>query len=321
MPLSINKNALAIFNEIIDLREDLGCKVNELENGTTVIDAGANALGCMELGRLIGELSMGGLGAVRLGYTHLNEMTLPAVIVGADDPSISILGSQYSDWNIKVGEFSAIGSGPARALAFAGSRIYTEIDYQDNSSVGVVVLETRTLPSENVTNHIADKCGISTSDLYCIVVPTASAAGTVQISARIIETAIFRLYRLGLSPDKIRTAHGTAPIAPLVEKDDRAMGRNNDCIHYGGRVHFIIRSGQDDDIASMVDLVPFSSSPHYCKSFYDLFKASKFEFYMIDSDIFSPAEVTINDIEKIEVHKAGKMSPQKLEELLRVTND
>lgn len=321
MQPSINKNALAIFNEILDLKEDLNCTVNDLANGATVIDAGVNTLGSMELGRLIGELCMGGLGAVRLGYTHLNEMTLPAVIVGADQPSIAILGSQVSDWNIKIDDFFAIGSGPARALAFAKSEIYTEIDYQDNSNVGVVALETRLLPSEDITNHIAEKCGISTSDLYCIVVPTASEAGAVQISARIIETGFFRLYRLGLNPDKIRRAHGTAPIAPLVENDDRAMGRNNDCIQYGGRVHFIIRSSQDDDMGTLIEKAPFSASPYYGKSFFDLFRSSNFEFYMMDSDIFCPAEITINDIEKIEVHKAGKLNPQKLKESLKTTNE
>jgi methenyltetrahydromethanopterin cyclohydrolase len=321
MQPSINKNALVIFNEILDLKEDLGCTVTELSNGTTVVDAGVNTPGSMELGRLVGELCMGGLGVVRLGYTHLSEMTLPAVIIGVDNPSISILGSQLSDWNIKINEFFAIGSGPARALAFANSELYAEIEYKDTSNVGVVALETRVLPSEDVTYHIAERCGISTSDLYCLVVPTASAAGTVQVAARIVETGFFRLYRLGLSPDKIRKAHGTAPIAPLVENNDRAMGRSNDCIHYGGRVHFIIRSDQDDDIAAMMELAPFFASSHYGKSFYDLYKASNFEFYMMDSDIFRPAEITINDIEMIEIHKSGELNPKKLEESLKVTSD
>ena len=64
MPYSVNESALEIVDEMISCREDLLCRVAELSNGSTVIDAGVQVAGSTELGRLIGEVSMGGLAAI-----------------------------------------------------------------------------------------------------------------------------------------------------------------------------------------------------------------------------------------------------------------
>ena len=113
MPYSVNESALEIVDEMISCREDLLCRVAELSNGSTVIDAGVQVAGSTELGRLIGEVSMGGLAAIRMSRMMIGDLDLPAVVVGTDQPVIATLGSQYSGWTIRVGKFSAMGSGPA----------------------------------------------------------------------------------------------------------------------------------------------------------------------------------------------------------------
>jgi methenyltetrahydromethanopterin cyclohydrolase len=312
MTLSVNKMALEIVKEIIDRQEDLECSVSELDNGTTLIDAGIDSPGSVEAGRLIGETCLGGLGTVRVTETHIGDLTLPAVIVNTDNPKIATMGSQYAGWTIKVDKYFAMGSGPARALAVT-EKLYDKLGYRDKAKRGVIVLETRTPPPENVTEFIAGKCGISPADLFCIMVPTASLAGSVQISSRVVEVGIHKLHELDYDFDKIKTAHGVAPIAPVAKNDNRAMGATNDCILYGGKTFYFVEP-DDDDLANLIEKAPSSASSQYGQPFYDLFKSFGFDFYKVDPLLFSPAEITINDIKTGKTYKAGNLNPEVLKQ-------
>jgi methenyltetrahydromethanopterin cyclohydrolase len=315
MTHSVNKGSLEIVKTIINERDDLDCKVEESKNGTTIIDAGIECGGSAELGRRIGEVCLGGLGAVKLNKMYIGNLELPAVIVGTDYPKISTLGSQYAGWTIKVGKYFAMGSGPARALARVEKKLYEELGYKDTSKKGVIVLESRKKPPEEVTEYIAEKCGIATSNLYCIVAPTASVAGSVQISSRIVEVGMHKLHEIGFDPEKVRRGHGVAPIAPVAKNDSKAMGMTNDCILYGGRTFFFVKS-EDDDLQKIVEKVPSSTSQQYGQPFYELFKSVEFEFYKVDPLLFSPAEITINHIETGKIYHAGQLNPKILAQSL-----
>jgi methenyltetrahydromethanopterin cyclohydrolase len=289
----------------------LDCKVDESKNGATIIDAGIECTGSAELGKRIGEACLGGLGAVKLNKMYIGDLELPAVIVGTDYPKISTLGSQYAGWTIKVGKYFAMGSGPARALARVEKKLYEELAYKDGSKKGVIVLESRQKPPDEVTEYIAGKCGIATSNLFCIVVPTASIAGSVQISSRIVEVGMHKLHEIGFDPEKVRRGHGVAPIAPVAKKDSKAMGISNDCILYGGRTFFFVKS-EDEDLQKVAEKVPSAISEQYGQPFYDLFKSVGFDFYKVDPLLFSPAEITINHIETGKIYRAGQLNPEVL---------
>ena len=312
---SVNKGALEIVNTILDEKDSLDCKVSENKNGTTVIDAGIDCMGTAELGRLIGETCLGGLGSVKLNTMFIGDLELPAVIVGSDYPKIACLASQYAGWIIKVGKYFAMGSGPARALARAEKKLYEGLKYKDRAKKGVIVLESREKPSEEVTEYIAEKCRIASSNLYCIVVPTASIAGSVQISSRIVDVGMHKLQALGFDPEKVRRGYGVAPIAPVAKNDRKAMGVTNDCILYGGRTFYFVKS-EDDNLQEMVEKVPSSTSNQYGQHFYDLFKNVGFDFYKVDPLLFSPAEVTINHIETGKIYHAGTLNSEILKQSL-----
>ncbi|MEE8182345.1 MAG: methenyltetrahydromethanopterin cyclohydrolase [Candidatus Thorarchaeota archaeon] len=313
MTLSINKKAIEIVKEIIDRQEVLGCSVRELDNGTTLIDAGIDSPGSIEAGRLIGEICLGGLGTVRVTETHIGNLTLPAVIVNTDNPKIATMGSQYAGWTIKVDKYIARGSGPARALAVT-EKLYDELEYRDRAKRGVIVLETRTPPPENVTEFIAEKCGISPANLFCFVVPAASLAGSVQGSSRIVEAGVRKLHELAYDLDKIKTAHGVAPIAPVAKNDNRAMGATYDCILYGGKTFYFVEPNDDDDLAVLIEKATSSASSLYGQPFYNLFKGCGFDFHKVDPLLFSPAEITINDIKTGNTYKAGSLNPEVLKQ-------
>jgi len=310
---SVNKGALEFVKTILDDKDTLDCQISESKNGTTVIDAGIECVGSAELGRLIGEVCLGGLGSVKLNTMYIGDLELPAVIVGIDYPKIATLASQYAGWTIKVGKYFAMGSGPARALAQVEKKLYEELDYKDRSKKGVIVLESRIKPTDEVTEFIAEKCGISSSNLYCIVVPTASLAGSVQISSRIVEVGMRKLHEIGFDPEKVRRGYGVAPVAPVAKNDSKAMGTTNDCILYGGRTFYFVKS-EDDNFQEIVEKVPSSTSDQYGQPFYNLFKSVEFDFYKVDPLLFSPAEVTINHIETGKVYHAGKLNPEVLKQ-------
>lgn len=312
---SVNERALEIVEEILDKRDQLECEIRILENGCTVVDAGINVRGSSELGRLIGEVCMGGLGSVRMSRIGIGDIDLPAVIVATDQPLLATLGSQYSGWTISAGTFTAMGSGPARALSRAEKHLYEELDYADDHGSGVIVLETRNMPTEKATDYIAAKCGIEPPDLTCIVVPTASPAGSVQISARVVEVGMHKMHELGINLDNLRRGYGVAPVAPVMENDNRAMGATNDCILYGGRTFFFLRE-LDPKIDEIIEQIPSNHSKQYGQPFYDLFKSVGFDFYEVDRLLFSPAEVIISHLESKTVSRAGGLNPEVLKRSL-----
>jgi len=65
--------------------------------------------------------------------------------------------------------------------------------------------------------------------------------GSVQVSGRVVETAIFKLNELGYDTTKIMSGTGCAPIAPVVKDDLKAMGSTNDSVIYYGSVFLTIR--------------------------------------------------------------------------------
>ena len=139
---SVNKGALEIVKMVLDDKDNLDCRVSESKSGTTIIDAGIDCTGTDELGRLIGEICLGGLGSVKLSTMYIGDLELPAAIVGTDYPKISTLASQYAGWTIKVGKYFAMGSGPARALARVEKKLYNELDYKDRSKTSCSFVRT-----------------------------------------------------------------------------------------------------------------------------------------------------------------------------------
>ncbi|MCF2137182.1 MAG: methenyltetrahydromethanopterin cyclohydrolase [Candidatus Thorarchaeota archaeon] len=305
MPISVNRQAMEIVQTIIKKHRKLGCEILELENGCTIIDAGINTQGSRELGRLVGEVCLGGLGVVRFTEMHIEDLTLPAVSVNVDQPAIATLGSQYAGWSLKMEGFFAMASGPARALSRVETSLFEELQYTDDAREAVIMLETAQIPNEEVTATIAEKCGIDTSNLYCIIAPTASIVGSVQISARIVEVGVHKLHTLGFDPLKIRKAHGVAPVAPVAKKDSRAMGVTNDCILYGGRTFLFIETDENDNLEELVERCPATASEQYGVPFYNLLKSKNFDFYELDPLLFSPAEVTLIDYQDQKAYTAG----------------
>jgi methenyltetrahydromethanopterin cyclohydrolase len=309
---------MEIVRDMMDRKDELQCEVVNQSNGTTLIDAGLDVPGGIEIGRLCAEACLGGLGAVRVTRMHVGDMTLPSVVIGTDQPKLATLGSQHAGWEIKTGDYVAVCSGPARALGNAEKELFDKLEYKDDSRVGVLCLETSEPPPESVTQSIADSCGISATDLYCILAPATSLAGCVLTSARVVDTGVYRLMTLGFKPAGIRTGHGIAPIAPVKRDSDVAMGVTNDCLLYGGRAFFFVKADENEELDALVNKASSSASSLYGQPLYYILKSVAFDFHKLDPALLGPAEITVNDITSGRTLKAGGLNPEVLRQSLAI---
>jgi len=306
--LSVNKLASPIVQRMISDSELLGISVTETEEGTTIIDAGLHASGGIEAGRLMTEVCLGGLARVNIQTRMYGSYGLPIIYVNTDKPLISLLGSQFAGWNIKVGEFRALGSGPARALALKPKHLYNSIGYEDESDNAIIALETSTLPNEEVISKIALDCGVDENKLTIIIAPTSSLAGSVQVSGRILEVGLHRLINLGLDGSSVLSSHGFSPIAPVHPDARKAMGRTNDMIIYGGVAAFSVSENDDKSLKTLLEAAPSSSSSEYGRPFFDIFKETGYDFYKLDPGLFAPAVLCVNNVKTGSVFSVGEVN-------------
>jgi methenyltetrahydromethanopterin cyclohydrolase len=306
--LSVNKEARKLLDRLIAHADEYGVAVKKTKEGATLIDAGIKAKGGFEAGKIITEICLGGLGKVSICTAQYEDITLPSISVHTDHPAIATMGSQFADWQIKHDDFSAIGSGPARALAKIDPRLYQKIGYEDKARATMIVLETETEPPEPVIKEIADCCQVSIKGLSLILAPTTSIAGSTQVSGRIVETGIHKLMKIGIDPKKVTTAFGTAPIAPVHPKFIVAMGRTNDAILYAGRAHYDVAGYSDAELKRIVEKAPSSASKYYGQPFQQIFKEAGYDFYKIDPNLFAPASVTVCNLDTGSLFEAGKLN-------------
>jgi len=307
--LSVNERAWRLAEKLRDSAKEYGVLVKEASQGITVIDAGISAKGSLEAGRIITEICLGGCGEAKISSTQYADLTLPSIFVQTDHPAISTLGSQFADWQIKIGDYSAIGSGPARALARKNQQLYEKIGYVDETDVAVLVLETGKEPPDDVIEQVRRDCQVKPNHLMIILVPTTCIAGSTQVSGRIVETGLHKLMKLGLDPKWAVHAFGSAPIAPVHPKFAEAMGRTNDAILYMGEASYDVKGYKnDEELSKIVEKAPSSASPNYGRPFLQIFKEANYDFYKIDPNLFAPAVVSVNNVETGSVLKAGKIN-------------
>ena len=308
MDLGMNDRAWALVEAAAARARELRIDVQTLAGGARVLDAGVQVAGGFAAGKLLAELCMGGLGHIDFVPMLIGDESLQGVQVWTDHPAEACMASQYAGWAIDPTGFFAMGSGPLRAKARVEKELFGKLGYAEDASRGVLVLEGRTLPGDEVAEWVAAKSGLAPAAITFAVAPTASIAGGVQIAARIIETGLHKMETLKFDVTRVQSATGTAPIPPVAKNDMRAIGRTNDCILYGGRARYIIRA-PDETLADLAERLPSSASRDYGTPFSEIFKRYDNDFYKIDPMLFSPAEVWLTSAITGRTFHAGQLNP------------
>lgn len=308
--IKLNENSKVIYDEMEAMKHALHIGTHTMANGSQVMDAGIDQPGSLEAGLMYSRVCMAGLGSVTINVAQYADFWMPALQVYTSQPLLACMASQYAGWKISQGKFFAMGSGPARAKARVED-LFLEIDYADPGGEAVLTLEGGKLPSQELLDSLATQCGVDPEELSVIIAPTASLVGSVQISARVVEIGMHKLRELGFDLTKVKMGMGTAPVAPVAKNDVHAIGRTNDCALYGGKVYYTVRA-DDEEIEALIKQVPASASSDYGLPFYQTFKNYNYDFYEVDKLLFSPAQVTINNLTTGRVFQAGAVNEQVL---------
>ena len=261
----MNERAGALVDVLAADAEAIGIEVSKIDSGTNpphpparLLDCGADARGGLAAGLGFAAACMGGLGRIDPVPVPVGQRTWPGVGVSVDQPAPACLAAQYAGWKLEHGKFFAMASGPGRALARAED-LFSELTWRERAGRAVLCLETRQAPPAEIVDKVAQRCGVEAAAVTFLIAPTASICGSVQISARVVETALHKLHELGVDPARVRHGWGCCPIAPVATDDPAAIGRTNDAVLYGGTVHLWIE-GADEEVADLARRLPSSAS-------------------------------------------------------------
>lgn len=316
--LNLNERASELADVMIEEASGLRIAAHTLPGGARVIDLGVQVDGGLNAGLLLAEICMGGLGDVEFASVSLGGENWPAVQVRTDQPALACMASQYAGWAIQVGKYFAMGSGPLRAHARVEKELFEKLGYGEQATRGVLVMETRQLPTDEVADYVARRASLSPGQLTLLVAPTASLAGSTQVSARVLETGLHKMEHLGFDVRRVVSGFGTAPISPLARNDLRGIGRTNDCILYGGQARYTVKA-DDAELADLAARMPASASRDYGTPFYEIFERYDKDFYKIDPLLFSPAEVWLTSVASGKTYHAGRINPEVLRKSLYET--
>lgn len=310
--VELNRRAAELCDQMAARADELRVDVRSGPAGVRLIDCGIQAAGGLEAGRALAEICMSGLGRVEFVPASDDLCWGPAVMTTTDNPVAACMASQYAGWQIAGEKFFAMGSGPMRAAA-AKEALFDSIGQREHPAVAVGVLETRQFPTAEVVLDVARQCQIEPSKLTLLVAPTASLAGTVQIVARSVETALHKLFELGFDLHRVQCGFGTAPLPPVAHDDLSAIGRTNDAILYGGEVTLWLR-GDDASLQAVGPRIPSGGSPDFGQPFSTIFERYNRDFYQIDPHLFSPAAVTLMNLDTGASFRFGHTLPRVIHE-------
>ncbi|MEJ8853650.1 methenyltetrahydromethanopterin cyclohydrolase [Variovorax robiniae] len=318
---SVNALARPLVERLRAQADLLDVQVRREPSGVCIVDAGIAVRGSVAAGLLIGEICMGGLGQAHLSTGGL-EGWPTWIEVRSAQPVLACMGSQYAGWSLAASKeetggkkFFALGSGPARALA-GKETLFDEIGYRDSADTGVLVMEVDRAPPQVIIDKLLRDCGLEADALTLILTPTTSLAGTTQVVSRVLETALHKAHQLCFPAGDIVGGSGAAPLPAPSPDGVEAMGRTNDAILYGGRVHLTVR-GDDEAARSLAQRLPSRNSADHGRSFADIFKAADYDFYKIDGALFAPAEVWVSNLDSGNTWHAGGLDMQLLLDLWR----
>ena len=284
--------------------------------GARVIDFGVKTFGSVRGGQTLARACMGGLADITLIPGDVSQYSVANMVsVQTDAPVVSCLGCQYAGWPVQSDDFFAMGSGPIRLLR-GKEPLLLKLGLEDGDYERVCcILESDKLPSESAIQTIASESQCDANKLTIGIAPSTSIAGSIQVVARSVETAMHKLDELEFDVRDVVSATGCAPLPPPAKPGDTVggIGRTNDAILYGATTSLWVDC-EDEKIASVIDQVPSSSSKDHGRPFAKIFADYEYDFYKVDPGLFSPARIQIHNLRSGRTHSSGQIESNILRE-------
>jgi methenyltetrahydromethanopterin cyclohydrolase len=305
--MSLNERACRLADHMAATATALRIAVHTTPNGTRLFDCGVAVEGGLQAGLALARVCLAGQAEVTLLPSHFDDLYCPLIQVHSDRPVLACMASQYAGWQVSVGKFFAMGSGPMRA-AYGKEELFETLPGREQASAVVGVLETHKLPGDDATAYLAERLDLPPNKLTLLAAPASSQAGNVQVVARSLETALHKLYELKFDLGQIVSGYGTAPLPPVAADFLGAIGRTNDAILYGAQVVLWVRA-DDEQLAEIGPKVPSSASPDHGAPFAEIFARYQQDFYRIDPLLFSPARIVFQNLRTGRSHVFGRIEP------------
>jgi methenyltetrahydromethanopterin cyclohydrolase len=309
MSPTLNATALRLADRLAADADTLRIHVTYVANAR-ILDCGVQAPGGLTAGLGLARVCLADRAEVTLLPPSLGDLPCPLIQVATDHPVLACMASQYAGWQISVGRFFAMGSGPMRA-ALGSEALFDRVPGREQAQAVVGCLETRKLPTAEVVDYLVGRLGLAADQLTLLLAPAASMAGNVQVVARSLETALHKLDELKFDLTQVVSGYGVAPLPPVAADEGSAIGRTNDAILYGGRVVLWVRCA-DELLADVGPRVPSSASPAFGEPFATIFEKAGRDFYKIDPHLFSPAAVCFHNLSSGRSHLFGRVEPDVL---------
>ena len=312
--MSLNQAAFDLVRPWLAQADGIGAASNR-RGAAWVLDCGVEAPGGSEAGLLMARAALGGLGQVSLAtadeaanaYGGLwNDLPWPVVSVSTAAPVAACLAAQYAGWKVSSGGYFAMASGPLRA-AIGREDLFDTIGLRERPEVAVGLLETAQLPPDDVCRQLAADAGVEPERLILLVARTASVAGSLQVVARSLETALHKLHDLKFDLARIVAGRGVAPLPPVPATDLVAIGRTNDAILYGGCVVLEV-TGDDASLAAIGPRSVSGGSAAHGEPFLAMFERAGRDFFALDPAVFAPAVLEFVNVETGRRQRFGNLA-------------
>ncbi|MEM8669960.1 MAG: methenyltetrahydromethanopterin cyclohydrolase [Planctomycetota bacterium] len=302
----LNHDAHRLFQQAIEQAPSLRCASSKIAH-TSVLDAGVSTPGSLAAGLILARLCLGDQAKVSLVPSDGHLASHQSVFVQTDDPVNACLGAQYAGWPIATDDYFAMGSGPFR-MKRGREPVLEHLGLRETTAPVVGILESDKPPSESAIELISEECEVTPADICLAIAPSTSIAGSLQVVARSIETALHKLHELKFDVRSVISATGHAPLPPPAKPGDTVggIGRTNDAILYGATVTLWVDE-DDEAIDAVAAKVPSNTSNDYGQPFAKIFKQYDYDFYKVDPLLFSPAMVTFHSLRSGKTWTAGQL--------------
>jgi methenyltetrahydromethanopterin cyclohydrolase len=75
-----------------------------------------------------------------------------------------------------------------------------------------------------------------------------------------------------------------------------------------GTAHYTVTHEDDEKLEKLVQKAPSSASESYGRPFLEIFERAGYDFFKIDSNLFAPAVIRVNNMESGKTFRAGNLN-------------
>lgn len=312
---SVNAAAVQMVEqEVLPNAQRLNIQVHTLANGATVLDMGIHAKGGFRAGKYFAEIGMGGLGKLTYQRVEIGKYQMPGLQVVTENPAVCEMSSYVARVGVPWKGGIQVISGPMRAI-LRPDDFSQAVDYCDpNPAKTVCGVQTSDMPDEALAEEISKICGLRPDQIYIMAARTGCMVGAVQVCARNVEQSMPTVFDRGFAMSQILQGNAITPVACVVDDEDIAYGRVNDCLIYGQETNLTV-SCDDHDIQAMLDDIPFSKNDDvYGTPFQDLFARCGKSWALVPRDWDAPCRINFFNVKTGHSYTTGALCNPVLEQ-------